>query len=365
MPHTTHTGQLRVNAGINDPVTAYRRLSLPVPPHPTNSTEQEPEDDLDHDARPKDELIQMVKNLRRDLASTKCQVSNYRSVTDYLVEKRRVLVETLEIVDTLLATCAIGGVQQRSIASTARPHKIAEACEAVTIVSRESSPSPPSQSLRSHSQSRSPSPQRLPFLFITAPLPPSSQHMSAEESATSPTSGDITDSSANEEGETDRQHSPQQGTQGASGKRRRPRRKKRATPRVETTQSRQETRREVTSARQQQARCLQCRRHGHTQDQCTRKACDYCQGRFHTSLNCRVKIADERQQELVQAVRQTSQDTLSALRGVAWQLHQPFTAESGTNPVTPPPTTPPHPRLTVCSSTATIPGDATHPPTVN
>lgn len=93
----------------------------------------------------------------------------------------------------------------------------------------------------------------------------------------------------------------------------------------EATQASQQPSRGATlpGQQQQQVRCLQCRRHGHSQAQCPRKTCDYCQGRFHSSLNCRVRIADERQQQLVETVRQTSQETLSALRGVAFQLQHP------------------------------------------
>ncbi|XP_050685802.1 putative uncharacterized protein DDB_G0290521 [Eriocheir sinensis] len=39
---------------------------------------------------------------------------------------------------------------------------------------------------------------------------------------------------------------------------------------------------------------------------------------FHTTLNPHVRLADRRQQELIQAVRQSNQETLFALRSVAW-----------------------------------------------
>ena len=87
--------------------------------------------------------------------------------------------------------------------------------------------------------------------------------------------------------------------------------------------SQQQQNQEVTLPRQQQTWCPLCKRKDHTRDQCQKKVCDYCQGRFHSSLTCRLRIADQRQQDLVNAVRQSGQETLLALRSVAWQLHQP------------------------------------------
>ncbi|KAG0723405.1 hypothetical protein GWK47_042786 [Chionoecetes opilio] len=96
--------------------------ATPSPAHSTDPAEEEPEDDL-NDLR-KEELVQLVINLRRDLTSTKSNLNNYRSVTEDLADKRRVLVEALSIVDTLLATHASEEKQQRAVACTARSDRI-------------------------------------------------------------------------------------------------------------------------------------------------------------------------------------------------------------------------------------------------
>ncbi|MPC75434.1 hypothetical protein E2C01_069821 [Portunus trituberculatus] len=81
---------------------------------------------------------------------------------------------------------------------------------------------------------------------------------------------------------------------------------------------------QLHSRQQHQARkCPQCKRWAHTRDQCPRKGCDYCHGRLHSSQNCKTRLADQRQQELVLAVRESNQETLNALKTVAWQLQQP------------------------------------------
>ncbi|MPD04533.1 hypothetical protein E2C01_100227 [Portunus trituberculatus] len=64
---------------------------------------------------------------------------SYRSVTAGLAEKRCVLVEALSIVDTLLAAHASEDLQPRSVACTARPHKILdEVASAITADTQES-----------------------------------------------------------------------------------------------------------------------------------------------------------------------------------------------------------------------------------
>lgn len=326
-----NTGQLRVNAGINDPVTSCSRGTLPAHPAPPHteldSTVEESEDDLDTiTAR---ELKQLVRNLRRELNSTKTQLNNFRCVKDYLLDKRRKLVDELNTVDTLLATLTFEEKQQRSVACTARPHNIAAESEAATRAPREDSPAPQTP--------RSPTPSRLSSP-PPSPSPSSTPHTVTEETESAPSRGD-TD---NERG-VERQQNPQQGSQGASGQRQHVKRKKKPAVRRQSSQSGQQPRQETTGPRLQQDRCFHCRRQGHTQDQCPRKPCDYCQGRYHSSQQCRVKIADDRQRELVQAVRQSSQETLIALRGVAWQLQQPA-AQQRVGPILVPPTGTPVPR---------------------
>ncbi|XP_045106593.1 putative protein TPRXL [Portunus trituberculatus] len=140
-----NTAQLRDLAGISDPVTPYSRnhqATTDLQTQTDSASQQsveEPQDDLGD--LQKEELVKMVKiarNLRKELASSKSQLSCYRSVTAGLADKRVVLVEAVSIVDTLLATLASEGLVQQTVACTARPHKIvSETGETVTVGSGE------------------------------------------------------------------------------------------------------------------------------------------------------------------------------------------------------------------------------------
>ncbi|KAK4317990.1 hypothetical protein Pmani_010946 [Petrolisthes manimaculis] len=76
-----------------------------------------------------------------------------------------------------------------------------------------------------------------------------------------------------------------------------------------------------TSERLTQIRCSLCHRKDHSEEQCPKHlSCEYCQGRFHTERTCRERQADRRHQDLIQAVRLGSQETLAVLLGAAWRL---------------------------------------------
>ena len=190
-------------------------------------------------------------------------------------------MEALSVVDTLLATRVTEDFQQRSIACTARPHSIDRAAELVAL--RENEPTP--------------------GVLADAPPPPPSAN-------TTPSPPPQPDAESIEEQQrvVGRDNQSQQTVQNS-----RPRQPPRSNRPVErTAERRQESHQESAQPRprqrqrqqQQQPRCTQCKRRGHTRSQCTRKSvCDYCNGRFHSSENCKVKRADQRQQELVLAVR--------------------------------------------------------------
>ena len=164
-----NTGQLRAEAGINHPVTFHRRdtqvASDPPalsPSSPSTPPAEEEDEDSLHSAT-KEELVYIVRSLKRELASVKSCLTNYRSITSELQDKRGVLVEALAIVDTLLATYDNEETQQRSIACTAKPQKIDSETEASDDTPLSTHPPPPSQdSSPSLSSSPSPSPQPTP-----------------------------------------------------------------------------------------------------------------------------------------------------------------------------------------------------------
>ena len=133
------------------------------------------------------------------------------------------------------------------------------------------------------------------------------------------------------EDETGSQQPPLQQQEEPDRQPRRPKKKKKKTltrrnpdEREPDAHDRLQAWQETTHPRQQQTPCSVCNKLGHTQDQCWKRGCDYCQGKFHTSKNCREKLAYERQQELVQEVQAVRQETLTALKSFAWQLQQPF-----------------------------------------
>lgn len=338
-----NTGELRALAGISDPVSFFssQAQEATAPPPPSDQLEDN-EDDLN--ALQKEELQQLVRNLRRDLATTKSQLTNYRSVAADLADKRSVLVEALSIVDTLLAVQTSEDIRQRSVSCTAKPHRLGgevvpNAAQEESEVNRSTPgerptpPSPPPGTSPPISAAPSPLPQ---------PAGPAPE--SAEERERSPISGGDTANGSTEERETEVQHHHQQASRDVNRRPRRPKRKTRTPPAADTHQAATTQPLAKTQPRQKRNKCLQCNRWGHSQDQCQVTFCNYCQGRFHSSQNCRAKIADQRQQELVHAVRQSSQETLLALRGAVWQLQHPATHLGSGGPLVTGPHGTPHPQ---------------------
>lgn len=381
------TGQLRALAGITDPVTFFVEnsqeptASLPsssLPPTPSaDLVEEQQEDGLDN--LTKEELIQQLRKVRSELATTKGQLTNYRAITAGLAEKRCVLVEAISIVDTILATHASEDLQQRSVACSARPHKILS--EVVSTVSadtpentslsppptntpRSSSPDPAPEAAEGQGQGGSP-PKRPP--------PPSSHHSSLESaeergealsftplpsshhpalvssegrgqalSVALPTSfsqpGQPTPPTGGIRRETRTSGNSSTEDRQTGGHQRPLKRKKRPATRQNALSEREAAPLPRQGLEQHyQSRRPQSSSPRHTPEQRHKKVCEYCRGRFHSALDCRARAADERQQELVQAVKQSGQETLLALRNVAWQLQQPASRQrlAEPRPVTP------------------------------
>ncbi|MPC44515.1 hypothetical protein E2C01_038188 [Portunus trituberculatus] len=290
----SNTGQLRARAGISDLVTLQSSAIQPTSPPITVLAEQDTENGL-RDLR-KEGLEKLVKNLRCELASTKNQLHSYRTVTDDLTIKRRVLVEALNIVDTLIATSASDGIKQRSVACTARPRKIGEkgaAAAAVDKIPKEPGPSPP--------PNLPPAPSPSPDSSL--PTSEEERETSSEEEVT-PSDKENTTSSTSVESESERQLRPQQlnPQQGSpqinSSPRRRDTRKKRAArtgntasgggtapeprrqprhratpPRLQQQRQQQQQQHQRRQQQQQQQRG-KCKWQGHTREQCPR-VCEY------------------------------------------------------------------------------------------
>lgn len=302
-----NTGQLRALTGITDPVT-----SACPPTGQAQANYEDPSDVLVE--LEKEDLVQLVRKLQQELASAKAQLTHYRSTTTDLEGKRCVLVEALAVVDTLLATHASEDIQQRTVACTARADRIDAAAEPIEQEHRENSILPP--------PSNTPQPPNTP------PPPSHSQSPRRGSNSAEDRRGHTV---TIEESVGKRKHSSQQFTQSNNTQPHRTKRKEK--PRKQTCHKVTPQQATPHPGQQQASRCELCKRSGHTRDQCLKQGCDYCHGRSHSSQNCRIKIADQRQQELVDAVRQSNQETLTALKTVTCQLQQPASYHRVAGPI--------------------------------
>lgn len=334
-----HTGLLRAEARIDDPVTFYNQEVDPIPD--TSQAPLEEEDDQVGNLS-RDELVLTVRSLWKELTSTKEQLNTFKHIIENLPEKRSVLVEALSIVDTLLATQAsVGEVQPTSVACTAKPEKIdsewnnfIEESDETYIWwasvqnserrgrNRRHSPSLPESFPRSqpphHHQDEETRQQRVvkrgnnrtaPIQEPVYSLQPQTQnrHLGEERRQQPPRNRNRNKKSAGQPREIPYNREVEEQRQG----------------RVELGRKAQE----------QQVKCSNCHRTGHSQDQCPRHVvCEYCQGRSHSAQNCRERLADQRQQELIQAIRKSSQEAFTASRGAVW--HLPPTGQQGWAPQT-------------------------------
>ena len=102
-----NTGHLRRRAGIRDQVTFI--VWRPATPPATSFPENTEMDDLNNLSN--DEKNILIINIRKELASTKGQLSEYCEIKDDLPSKRYMLVNALSIFDTLLAVKQLSEVK--------------------------------------------------------------------------------------------------------------------------------------------------------------------------------------------------------------------------------------------------------------
>lgn len=313
------TGQLRGNQGITDPVTFYtERVNTEVIPPEVIITQDNEEEDADLHQLQKEELVDLVKKLRQELAATKTRLGRYKTVIDQLPEKRSILVEAISIIDTLVATQAsIEEVQQRTIASSAYPNRIDQdwekhiegndelyiwwTSEKIKKLKRTNEEGGNSVRTPQPQRQQNPPPQQgsrpKPNQYNQQPLrnnnlPPQKYNKKSYNRQGSRQGGNFNYKSRNEndqlmhtEGDTRRQYN--------------------------SNNSRYSTGAD---------RCSECNRQGHSLDQCPRRLhCDYCGRKYHTAQNCRERIADQRQQDLINAVQQSTQETLKAVQNFQLQ----------------------------------------------
>ena len=282
----------------------------------------------------------------------------YSDVIDELPDKRSVLVEALSIVDTLLALKQNSSVtvERRSIACTARPDKIQknwaehvrdntsarewwtslvesenEVSDSSTSPDISSLPNPPAGN---HSTDSQPPPSTLTLHVSTQETPPSLPHPTAgsHSSVDHPLSSPRALSphplrSHHAHPPLDREvtlpRSQDRSLQASQRQRQPPRRQDRRIPPRQARAGLERGRGDRSEDHEgtRQARCSRCHKHGHSEERCpARLVCEYCQGRYHTAQTCRERLADRRHQDLIEAVRIGSQETLAILRGATWRL---------------------------------------------
>ena len=289
-----------------------------------NSDENNEDEDLQH--LEKSELIDIVKNLKKELTNSKTRLNNYKACIDKLPEKRNILVEAISIIDTLVATQTnTEELQQRTIAASAYPSRIDEDWEnhienndevyiwwTSETVGRLRKGNDEEEIPQEQPRRRRQSPARAPRTRRTQwtrqqptqppppPPPPSPppQH---------------TRQSKNKQGYN---HSSKQ-----QPRRYRPnnwygyKQHPRSNDEFQVRRSGSNDEFQVRRSDPSKDNCAECRRPGHSANECRKLMnCNYCHKRYHTAENCREKIADQRQQDLINAVRHSTQETLAAVR---------------------------------------------------
>ncbi|MPC61309.1 hypothetical protein E2C01_055379 [Portunus trituberculatus] len=374
-----YTVHLREEGGIRDPVTFTAQAQTPATRLNASQSLPEPtEEDLQ--GLTKDQLKALVINLRQEQDSNKDVIQAYTDTAE-LSEKRHVLVEALDVIDTLLALKenAASRKEKRSIACTARAdliekdwsqhissnqegrkwwasraesesesEKDSEGDIEARDTSRDSQPSPPHPS---HPSRRSlttspPSPPPATPRDILSPL----QHKTEQESQ---------DPTARKPRDDQGPPQPRPGAARVSPAARQPRdTQARARPAAHHPQQdcgqpprlqkhkKQNSRpprlntREVNQGPPQPDKCSRCHRRGHLSDECPKHLkCDHCQRPYHTAATCRERLAERRHQDLVEAFRLRSQETLAIIQGAAW--HLPPYSHTSWEPL-PAPAQPPH-----------------------
>ena len=335
-----NTSQLRELHGIPHHITYY--IDRPdTPAAPVNVEDQDLQDEDSQDELnqlQKEELVVVVKQLRKELSTTKTKLMRYKTIVDELPEKRNILVNAIAIIDSLVATQAsIEEVQQRTIASSAYPDRIdqdwekhiEEHDEVYTWWSAEQTKKGKKTKERKNNLRQPPHPPRQ-----KSPLPP--QHRDHPLRRQSPPPQQHQDQYNKQQPRGSYQHQREKQTSQSYQRNQTQDSRKQPytshwvkrdyqqqgytdqTAHVNLVQKAYDRRQTYTGSQRYFSganKCIECHRQGHTSEKCPKfMYCDYCNRRYHTTQNCRERIADQRQQELVNAVKQNTQETLAAVR---------------------------------------------------
>lgn len=285
------TTELRTTSGIQEAVAFL------IADDNTSRIKESSQIDTDLDEQEKlnllqkEELITIVQNQRSELATIKVQLTHYKSIIDDLPRKRSILVEAISIIDTLVATQAsIETVQQRSIASSAIPEKIDEAYKSQIQDSQESSKSSGTPRVQENKVVK----ERNSHFRLQQQ---SKQHSRPQQQQRRYQQREYYQKQQNQNWRGDTYTNNYNKSNNHS-----------------SYNNRHQDRRE---------RCSTCHRSGHSTENClSQQYCDYCNKRYHTRESCRLRIADQRQQDFLQTLNQKTTETVNTAIARSLQIHQ-------------------------------------------
>ncbi|KAK3883764.1 hypothetical protein Pcinc_011938 [Petrolisthes cinctipes] len=233
------------------------------------------------------ELVENIRQLRKELKRKKNILSFFEATSQTLAEKRDAVVTVLDLIDNI---CAIRTSAQeldtRTIAVTAKSHRIDEEWERHVASSDETAnwwklvkPRPLQFTVASTTTNNSSGPSHpLPPWTTTAPSKDASTATVPAAVPRNFRNGRNTENNKNNKTQQQTGHSDKS----LSGKTVAPR----------------------TSLRNQsKSYCENCGRNGHTENNCLRRnKCTYCLRVGHTVQECRTRIAQEREENLFRRI---------------------------------------------------------------
>ena len=305
-PNTSHTNclgdnstfdccevsALRTAQGITSPVVY--QVAAAEPPEGGAAFHAEPfdvpaadddDDDLDDllqlDPR---ELVENIRQLRKELKRKKNILSFFEATSQTLAEKRDAVVTVLDLIDNICATrSSAEELDTRSIAATAKPHRIDEEWDRQVASSDVTA-----------NWWKSGKPRPLQSTVTTTTINPSgSRHLHSPQTTIIPSKGAST---ATETVAAPKNYRNTRVTENYKNNK------------THTRQSNKSLLGNTVTPRpsprnQSRDYCKTCGRNGHTENNCLRRnKCTHCLRVGHTAKECRTRIAQEREENFLRKI---------------------------------------------------------------
>ena len=292
--------------GTNTPTTASN-----IATEEPDVIEVEISDDID-DLSP-DELKAQLRSLRQEFSKVRSKLSNYECLAFNLPEKRDVLVQALNIVDALIATQTCQGTETRTISCSAIPSRIDHDWDSKVGESADArnwwNSGVPKKPKSIRVEETRPSHDQPP---VTPPTIQANNQPVPEQHRQAPAHRQRSDRNQRP---SNRNHQSF-GNQQQRHNQHRPNNNWRSN---NYHQNQSDYYEDQPYHYYNEERCNWCKRSDHTTESCPRRvSCDFCGRRYHTESQCREKrsqvLAEERQRQLISALRQQSSDTIAAIR---------------------------------------------------